>query len=74
MNGLPNTNGNKILWWIISLLTGGLVGVSSHHFTASAEHGSKLAVLEHEAANTEHRLRSIENKLDKLLDHQRRNP
>jgi hypothetical protein len=69
-----NGNGTKILWWLISLLTGGLVGIASHHFTANAEHGSRLAVLEHESSNTEHRLRSIENKIDKLLEHQRRLP
>jgi len=70
-NGSNTLNGNKVLWWLISLLTGGLVGVTSHHFTAAAEHRSRIAVLEHESVNTEHRLRSIENKIDKLLEHQR---
>ncbi len=67
-------NGNKVLWWLISLLTGGLVGIGSHHFTAAADHGARIAVLEHEATNTEHRLRSIENKIDKLLEHTRVRP
>ena len=69
-----NGNANKILWWLISLLTGGLVGIASHHFTATAEYGTRLAVLEHESVNTDQRLRSIENKIDKLLEHQRRLP
>ena len=69
-----NGNGTKILWWLISVLTGGLVGIASHHFTATAEYGARLAVLEHESVNTDHRLRSIENKIDKLLEHQRRLP
>jgi hypothetical protein len=74
MNG-NGPNGNKLLWWLISLLTGGLVGIGSHHFTANAEHGSKIAVLEHQATNTEQRLKSIEAKLDRVLEYQvRRQP
>jgi hypothetical protein len=73
-NGTNAVNGNKILWWLISLLTGGLVGLGSHTLTNNAEHGSKIAVLEHQAAETADRLRQIESKLDKLLEHQRRLP
>ncbi|HMF14946.1 MAG TPA: hypothetical protein VKE94_21670 [Gemmataceae bacterium] len=72
MTSNPNGNGNKILWWLISLLTGGLVGLGSHTFTGNADHGSKIAVLEHQAAETEHRLQQIETKIDRLLEHQRR--
>jgi hypothetical protein len=67
-----NSNGNKILWWLISLLTGGLVGLGSHTITGNADHGSKIAVLEHQAAETEQRLRQIETKIDRLLEQQRR--
>ena len=70
----PNGNGNRILWWLISLLTGGLVGLGSHTITGNADHGSKIAVLEHQATETEHRLRQIEAKIDRLLEHQRRQP
>jgi hypothetical protein len=68
----PNGNANRILWWLISLLTGGLVGLGSHTISGNAEHGSKIAVLEHQATETGHRLRQIEAKLDRLLEHQRR--
>ena len=68
----PNGTGNRILWWLISLLTGGLVGLCSHTISGNADHGSKIAVLEHQASETEHRLRQIETKLDRLLEHQRR--
>jgi hypothetical protein len=67
-----SSNGNKILWWLISLLTGGLVGLGSHTISGNADHGSKIAVLEHQATETEYRLRQIETKIDRLLEHQRR--
>lgn len=72
---MSNGNGNpRLLWWLISLLTGGLVGLGSHALTGNAEHGQKLAVLEHQAAAVEQRLQRIEAKLDHLLEHERRKP
>jgi hypothetical protein len=68
-----NSNG-RILWWLISGLTGLVLGIGSHQLTDTANQGQKIAILEHQAVSTEHRLRAIENKLDKILEHQRRQP
>jgi hypothetical protein len=68
---MANGNGNsntKILWWLISVLSGGLMGLGSHHFTGNAQHAERIAVLEKQLSTTEQRLERIEAKLDRALD------
>jgi hypothetical protein len=69
---MPNGNGNsnsstKILWWLISLLSGGLMGLGSHYITGNAQHAERIAVMEKQLSTTEQRLERIEAKLDRAL-------
>jgi hypothetical protein len=83
---LPPTNGNgKTAWWLISLLTALLLtavgtAVSSltgqlHALTlAAVQNGERIAVIESEMREREHRLDRMERKLDQVLEHQPHKP
>jgi hypothetical protein len=67
-NGSPQAPNGKLLWWILSLLTTGAMGVGSgalHTVQANSEH---VAVLESQVRDTQVRLRHIEEKLDRLIE------
>ncbi len=72
----PTANGSnsKLLWWLISILSGSLIGIASHNVTSSHEHAQKIAVLEAQTSNTDQRLQRIEQKLDRILEHEKHHP
>jgi hypothetical protein len=69
---MSTANGNgstKLHWWLISALTGVVLGVGSHQLTGESRHAERIAVLEEQQRSTTRQLQRIEQKLDRALDH-----
>ena len=66
-----NGNGKRLPWWIVSVLTGLVVGLGSNHLTRSERHGRDITALQTQATATDYRLQRIEDKLDQLLRNQK---
>ena len=62
-------NGNKpLLWWLLGgIVAPLLVGTLSHLFSACAQHGERLSILESKNHEVSRRLQEIERKIDELL-------
>jgi hypothetical protein len=66
---------NKLVWWLLGLLATVLTGGASawlgsiHSLTRI--HGEKIAVLESQIAIQGHQLERIDQKLDRLLEHEK---
>jgi hypothetical protein len=67
-----NGNGNgKLSWWLIGLLTTIGLGVAGGTIRSVQNDGERIAVLESQVKDTREELRTINQKLDKLLEHRR---
>jgi hypothetical protein len=66
---------NKLVWWLLGLLATFLTGGASawlgsiHSLTRI--HGEKIAVLESQITAQGHQLERIDQKLDRLLEHEK---
>jgi hypothetical protein len=64
----PTTNGNKVLWWIIGVLTTLLLAVGGGTVSTVKTSAERIAVLESQLMDTRQQLVLINQKLDRLLE------
>lgn len=69
--GGPANGNGKILWWLIGLLTTGVVGVTTGTVHTVQDGASRIAVLESRHQEIQRRLLRIEEKLDQVLTKER---
>jgi hypothetical protein len=66
---------NKLLWWLMgilaTLITGGASAWLGSIHSLTRIHGEKIAVLESEIGAQRHQLDRIDQKLDRLLEHEK---
>jgi hypothetical protein len=70
-NGNGTTSG-KLLWWVISTLTGIALGVGGsvvgHHNMVLLQHAERLSALETQMKQDSARLNRMEAKIDRILE------